>query len=131
MSSPSYFFALFGDPNPPEKDMVESGLYHPHPDTAPFPTKPGDVLLLYCAASYQEHALQIPGIGVTLKSDEKVISYRYLPFAEAIPKYKIDQGFAPDDAGKFKNIRFNRFWLFKISKDSFVRVVGEQRILWP
>ena len=91
MFSPTYFFALFGDPNPPEKDTIESGLYHPHPDTAPFPTKPGDVLLLYCAASYQKYPLQIPGIGVILKLDEKVINYRYLPFAEPIPKYRIDK----------------------------------------
>jgi hypothetical protein len=43
MHSPNYFFALFGEPNPPEKDRVESGSYHPHPKAAPFPTKPRNV----------------------------------------------------------------------------------------
>jgi len=29
MDSPRYFFAMFGEPNPLDKDTVESGLYHP------------------------------------------------------------------------------------------------------
>jgi len=131
MTPPNYFFALFGDPRPPEKDTVESGIYHPDPKFAPFPTKPGDILLLYCAKSYLDHPMEVPGLGIVFHTDDQTVNYRYLPFVEAIPKSKIDQAFEPDDIDKFRKIWLPAFWLFEISKESFVRTVGEQRILWP
>ncbi len=47
MRNLKYFFAMFGDPTPPLKDTVESGVYHPDSKYAPFPPNVGDVLLLY------------------------------------------------------------------------------------
>lgn len=131
MSSPGYFFAMFGDPRPPEKDRVESGIYHPNPQTAPFPTQPGDFLLLYCTGNYAEHALSFPGVGVVLGQDHEIIKYRYIPLVQPIPKQKIDSSFVPDDLTKFHNIRFNTFWLFQISRRSFVTTIGIPEIAWP
>ena len=131
MSSPKYFFAMFGNPKPPEKDTVESGIYHPDPKHAPFPTKPGDVLLLYCTSSYSKHPMQAPGIGIVLHTDDEIVYYRYLPLSRPIPKERIEHEFQPDDADKFKNRRFSGFWLFEISRESFARAVGDQAIAWP
>jgi hypothetical protein len=84
-----------------------------------------------CTNAYEEHAQTVPGIGIALDSDDQVIRYSYLPFVEPIPKSRLDSGFEADDLYAFNNIRFYRFWLFQISKESFVRTVGEQIIRWP
>lgn len=47
MTSPKYFFAMFGDPRPPEKDSIESGIYHPDPSiSSQFPTERKDQLFM-------------------------------------------------------------------------------------
>jgi hypothetical protein len=125
-----YFVAVFGDPRRPEKEPVESGIYYPDPIRGTFP-KSGDILLIYCTGNYPDHPKKIHGIGIVLGTDGQTVNYRYLPFVEPIPKSKIDQAFEPIDIAKFKNIRFDTFWLFKISKESFVGTVGAQRIRWP
>jgi hypothetical protein len=51
LTQPRYFEAVFGDPQPPHKDVVESGAYHPNAEDAPFPVAPGDVMLLRVAAT--------------------------------------------------------------------------------
>lgn len=131
MSSPKYFFAVFGDPNPPHKDTIESGIYHPDPKYAPFPTEQGDVLLLYCTGSYDEHSMQTPGIGIVLFTEDYAIRYRYLPFSQSISKTTVENELQPADAQKFANRRFSSHWLFEISRDSFVRVVADRTIMWP
>jgi hypothetical protein len=131
MKSPNYFLAIFGDPKPPEKDTVESGIYHPDPRHAPFGTNPGDVLLLYCTGGYAEHPMRAPGLGVVLQSDDESVQYRYLPLVEPISKERIEQEFEPSDADKFRNRRFAGFWLFEISRGSFARAVGDKTIKWP
>ena len=131
MSSPKYFFAMFGDPKPPAKDTIESGIYHPHPKRAPFPTKPGDVLLLYCAGSYSEYPMRAPGLGIVLYTDDEIVQYRYLPLSQPISKDRIEHEFQPSDVGNFRNRRFAAFWLFEISRESFTRAVGDQAIMWP
>ena len=77
MPSPRYFFAMFGDPHPPEHDTVESGIYHPDAAFAPFPVVVGDVLLLYCTGGYAEFAMTVPGIGIAIHVDNEVIKYNY------------------------------------------------------
>jgi len=131
MRSPRYLFATFGDPAPPEKDRVESGIYHPDPKTAPFPAEPGDILLLYCTGGYAEHSMEVPGLGVVLHRTDEIISYRYLPLSKPISKDKIEACFLPDDITKFNNRRFRAFWLFEISRDSFAATVGIPAISWP
>ena len=131
MNNPKYFLAVFGDPRPPGKDVVESGFYHPDPKFAPFPTQRGDLMLLYCTGSYDEYWMRVPGIGIILDVKDIVIEYRYLPLSKAISKDTIDQEFEPNDAKKFKNIRFPSHWLFEISKESIVRVIDNPVIKWP
>ena len=131
MTPPKYFFAMLGDPEPPGKDTIESGIYHPDPNHAPFPTKPGDVLLLYCTAGYTEYPMQAPGLGIVLDSKDRSVEYRYLPLAQPVSKQRIEQQFQPSDTDKFRNRRFAGFWLFEISKESFTRAVGDQAIMWP
>ncbi len=130
-SPPKFFVAIFGDPQQPNKSLVESGEYDPDPKYAPFPTKPGDLMLLYCTNSYPGRSMQIPGIGVVLSTDRRWVRYRYLPFAVAIPKSRIDAAFDPTDLDKFKNIRFSSYWLFEISRSSFSGTVANQQIDWP
>jgi hypothetical protein len=131
MNSPKFFVAVFGDPQQPRKSLVESGEYDPDPRYAPFPTGPGDLMLLYCTSSYPGRSMQIPGIGVVLSTDSKWVRYRYLPFIQPIPKSRIDSAFDPADLDKFKNIRFSSHWLFEISRNSFANTVANQQIDWP
>jgi len=130
MNSPMYFVAVFGDPQQPNKSLVESGEYNPDPQYAPFPTKPGDVMLLYCTGSYPQRFMQIPGIGIVLSTDRQWIKYRWLPFKEAIPKSRIDKAFEPTDLVKFDNIRFSSHWLFEISRLSFSGTIANQEVDW-
>jgi hypothetical protein len=125
-----YFIAVFGDPRPEGKSLVESGQYDPDPRYAPFHTKPGDVMLLYCTGSYGKYSMQLPGLGIVLDTDDKVIRYRWLPFKEPIPKTKIDKSFESADAARFKLIYMSSQWLGEISQLSFSRTVAEQMIDW-
>ncbi|MCI0561663.1 MAG: hypothetical protein MN733_24505 [Nitrososphaera sp.] len=131
MAGPRYFFAMFGEPDPPDKDTIESGVYHPDARLAPFPVMPGDILLLYCTESYTKHAMRVPGVGVATRVDDTVVEYRYLPLKESLPKSKLEQAFRPDDLDKFNNRRFSTFWLFEIARASFVATVGQSTLEWP
>src|ERR1035438_8327465 len=91
MNTPKCFVAVFGDPQQPNKSLVESGEYDPDPRYAPFPSGPGDLMLLYCTGSYPGRPMQIAGIGVVLSADSNWVRYRWLPFKDAIPKARIDR----------------------------------------
>lgn len=131
MEKPKYYVAVFGDPNPPYKDTVESGKYHLGIRGTEIPTDPGDIILLYCTGNYPEHFMQVPGIGIVLNKDKEYIYYRYLPLFSPISKDIIDKSFATDDKEKFNNIRFDTYWLFEISRESFSNAMGENSINWP
>jgi hypothetical protein len=131
MDAPKYYIAVFGDPRPPEKDTVESGIYHANVRFAPFSTHPGDFLLLYCTGSYTEYAMRVPGLGIVLETAGAEIQYRYLPLSEAASKYELDDKLAPTDKERFSNIRFSSHWLFEISRQSFLNIVADRKILWP
>lgn len=130
MSKPRYFISVFGKPDPPDKDLIESGIYHPEPKYAPFSPDPGDILLVYCTAGYISHSMVSPGIGIVLGKDSRKIHYRWVPFADAVPRSVIDQRFDPDDLKKLGNIRFSSQWLFEISRDSFSKTVRDRAIQW-
>jgi hypothetical protein len=121
MKAPKYYLSVFGNPNPPDKDTIESGIYHPNLKFAPFPTEPGDFLLLYCTAGYSEYAMHVPGIGVVLETKDTEIHYRYLPLTRAISKDELDNKFDPTDKKKLSHIRFSSHWLFEISRQTFKR----------
>jgi hypothetical protein len=55
---------------------------------------------------------------------------RWLPFATPIPKATIDKEFDPDDGKNFSLLRFDRFWLFEISRHSFSKAVAARMISW-
>ena len=131
MNTPKYYLAVFGDPKPPDKDTIDSGIYHPDPKFAPFPTEPGDFLLLYCTKGYAEHAMHIPGIGVVLETASSEILYRYLPLTKTITKHELENGLDPTDKKKFSNIRFSSHWLFEISRQSYLNAVADRGVLWP
>lgn len=124
------FVAVFGDPQQPNKSLLESGEYDPDPRYAPFPCEPGDLLLLYCTGSYPGRSKQISGIGVVLGLDDNLITYRWLPFQQAIPKSHIDKAFEPADRQKFENIRFSSHWLFEISRKSLSDTIADHTIDW-
>jgi len=129
MHEPKYHIAVFGEPNPPEKDTIESGIYHLK--SIPFGTDPGDLLLLYCTDNYPGHRMSVPGIGVVLKTEDSKVVYRYLPFNVAVSKYELDEKLEPTDKKKLSNIRFSTHWLFKISRQSFTNIVANREVLWP
>jgi hypothetical protein len=86
-------------------------------------------MLLYCTANYPGHSLEIPGLGVVLNVD-RTVEYRWVPFAESIPKAHLDSSFDPEDAAKLKNVRFDAFWLFEISRQSFCKTVSNRVMAW-
>lgn len=131
MNAPKYYVTVFGDPKPPHKDTIESGIYHPDLKFAPFPTEPGDFLLLYCTMGYSEHPMKVPGIGVVLKITNSEIHYRYLPLTGTISKGELDDKLDPTDKRKLANIRFSSHWLFEISRQSFLDVVADRGVIWP
>src|SRR5229473_5447407 len=128
MDKPRYFIAVFGDPRP-DKDSVESGVYTPDPKHA-FPTKSGDMMLLYCTAGYANHPLQVPGIGVVLRVDSEHVEYRWIPFDQPIQKIALDVNLDSDDAAKMRNIRFSSHWLFEISQQSFSKIADARAMAW-
>ena len=130
MNDPSYYVAVFGEPEPPGKDKVDSGIHHPDENRSPFPTKPGDILLLYCTGSYIGHFMQVPGVGIVIETKSTSIHYRYLPFSKPISKDEIDANFDDDDKERFKLIRFSSHWLFEISRNSFTKTIGKRSIAW-
>src|SRR3989442_651688 len=75
IATPKYHYFVVGDPDPPEMDEVESGIYHPKA-RPPFPVGLGDLLLLYCTGSYAAHPMEVPGIGVATRIDHSVVEYR-------------------------------------------------------
>jgi hypothetical protein len=131
MNAPKYYLAVFGDPKPPDKDTIESGVYHPDPKFAPFPTEPGDFLLTYCTAGYAEHAMSIPGIGVVLETANSEVRYRYLPLTRMISRCELENKLDSTDKEKFSNRRFSSYWLFEISRQSFLNAVADRGVLWP
>jgi hypothetical protein len=131
MNAPKYYLSVFGDPKPPDKDTIESGIYHPNSKFAPFPTEPGDFLLLYCTAGYSENPMKVPGIGVVLETTNTDIHYRFLPLTNTISRDELDRKFDPTDKKKLSNIRFSSHWLFDISRQSFLKAVADRGVHWP
>jgi hypothetical protein len=131
MKEPTYYVAIFGNPDPPEKDTVESGRYHLGIRGTDIPGERGDILLLYCNGSYAAHFMSVPGIGVILTKHKESINYRYLPLSKPIPKDHIIRSFTDEDKKKFSNIRFDNFWMFKISRESYCNATKNFSIKLP
>jgi hypothetical protein len=131
MKKPTYYVAVFGKPEPPDKDTVDSGRYClgiRGPDT---PGERGDILLLYCTANYAENFMSVPGIGIVLTKTKDSIFYRYLPFASPISKEHIDKNFTDEDRNNLADMKFNTYWIFGISNESFSNATRGVSINWP
>ena len=131
MKEPRYYVAIFGNPDPPEKDTVESGRYHLEIGGTDIPGERGDILLLYCTGSYAAHFMSAPGIGVILTKHKESINYRYLPLSKPIPKDYLIRSFTDEDKIKFSNIRFDNYCMFKISRESFYNATKNFSINLP
>lgn len=131
MKNPTYYVAIFGDPDPPEKDTVESGIYHLGIRGTDIPGEQGDIILLYCTGNYLEHFQCAPGVGIILSKDKEAIYYRYLPLSRSIALYNIKDAFNDEDGQKLSNIRFKSYWLFEISRDSFCNAIKNVSVNWP
>jgi hypothetical protein len=79
----------------------------------------GDMVLLYCTATYAEHAKTAPGIGIvtTVNHASGSYEYEYLPFRDPAPLDFLRLGFADEDRPKLLGMRHS--WLFEISPESF------------
>jgi hypothetical protein len=131
MKEPKYFLAVFGKPELPDKDTVDSGRYYLGQRGTDTPGERGDLMLLYCTATDEEYFMSAPGIGIILTKTKEFIFYRYLPFSLPITKDHIEKTFAEDDANKLKSIRSNTYWLFDISNESFRKATSGVLINWP
>jgi len=131
LKEPTYYVAIFGNPDPPEKDTVESGRYHLGIRGTDISGERGDILLLYCTGSYAAHFMSVPGIGVILTKHKESINYRYLPLSKPIPKDHLIRSFTYEDRKKFPNTRFDNFGMFKISRESFYNATKDFSINLP
>jgi len=131
MKKPAYYLAVFGKPDPPDKDTVDSGRYYLGIRGTDTPGERGDIILLCCTSSYSEDTIIAPGIGIVLTKNKESIFYRYLPFSSPISKDKIDETFTGEDRKKLSSIKFNTYWLFDISSESFSNATRGVFINWP
>jgi len=131
MKKPAYYIAVFGKPEPPDKDTVDSGRFHLGIRGADTPGERGDIMLLYGPAGYAENIMCAQGIGIILTKTKESIFYRYLPFPSPISKEQIDKTFSNEDREKLNGIKTNIYWLFDISHESFSNATKDVLINWP
>lgn len=131
MKKPTYYVAVFGKPELPDKDTADSGRFHLGIRGNDTPGERGDIILLYCADNYSENVMSAPGIGIILTKNKEYIFYRYLPFPSPISKDQIDKTFTDEDREKLAGIRYNTYWLFDISHESFSNATRGVFINWP
>ena len=123
---PHCYLAVYADPALPGRVTVEGGTFGNR--NMPRNMEPGDLVLIYCTASYRQHAKAAPGIAMVTQVDHGDKSYRYdfLPFAEAVPLEFIRLCMTGPDAERFANIRYD--WLFQITRESFRAVMQGARL---
>jgi hypothetical protein len=131
MKKPAYYVAVFGKPEPPDKDAVDSGRFYLGLRGGDTPGERGDILLLCSAAGDEENAISMPGIGIVLTKTRDAIYYRYLPFPSPISRDRIDTAFTEEDRKKLTSIKYNTYWLFGISRELFSDATRGVLIHWP
>lgn len=131
MKKPTYYVAVFGKPEPPDKDTVDSGRFYLGLRGVDTPGERGDVLLLYSAAGNEENMMIAAGAGIVLTKTKDSIYFRYLPFSSPVSKDRIDNAFTEEDRKKLTSISYNTYWLFDISRESFSNATKGVLINWP
>ena len=121
---PHHYLAVYGDPDAPGHVHVEDGKYG-HRDL-PRSLEPGDMVLLYCTGTYRRYSQSVPGIGIVTEVDypNRDFWYEYLPLREPIPLDAVRFRLEDADREQFANIRFDTFWFFRISAESFRNVMA-------
>jgi len=129
MAKPRHFLAVFGELER-GKEGVESGVYCPNPKHPPSAMSMaiGDMLLLYCTANYHDYQIEAPGLGIVLKLAPDRIDYRWLPFAQPIPRETIKTGLDSGAAARFGQLHFGHNWLIEIFPEAFSKIVGERTV---
>ncbi len=123
---PHCYVAVYADPALPGHVTVEGGTFGNR--GMPANMGPGDMVLVYCTASYRRWAKSAPGIALVTKvdHDEKRYWYDFLPFTEPVALDFIRMCMTGPDVERFANIRYE--WLFQISRDSFRAVMQGARL---
>ncbi|MEW6721592.1 MAG: hypothetical protein AB1346_14190 [Thermodesulfobacteriota bacterium] len=129
MKGPGYFMAVFGTPEPPDKDSVDSGRFFLGQRGADTPGERGDLMLLVHSAD-DDRFMTATGVGVILTKTGGFIFYRYLPFSSPIPGSRLEEAFDKNDANTLKGIRPNSYWLFDLSGESFRNAAGGSSVDW-
>jgi len=131
MKEPTYYVAIFGKPEPPDKDTADSGRFFLGMRGTDTPGERGDILLPYSPSGHAENIMNAPGIGIVLTKTKEFIYYRFLPFLSPITKDQMDKEFTDEDREKLNGIRFNTYWLLGISRESFINATRGASIDWP
>jgi len=131
MKKPAYYVAVFGKPEPPDKDTADSGRFYLGLRGTDTPGDRGDILLLYRMDGTADNSMSVPGLGVVPTKTRDFIFYRYLPFSSPISKDQIDKALADEDREKFTDIGSNTYWIFDISNESFRNATKGVFIHWP
>jgi len=131
MKKPTYYVAVFGKPEPPDKDTADSGRFYLGLRGTDTPGERGDIMLLYSAAGNEENMMSAAGAGIVLTKTKDSIYYRYLPFSSSISNDQLDNAFTEEDRNKLISIRSNTYWLFDISQESFSNATRGVLINWP
>lgn len=131
MKKPAYYVAVFGKPEPPDKDTPDSGMFFLGKRGADTPGERGDILLLYSASGPAGSGMYAPGIGIVLTKSKEYIYYRYLPFSSPISKDTLEIALTDDDRKIFSEVGSNKYWLLAISHDSFRNATRDASIVWP
>jgi hypothetical protein len=131
MKNPTYYLAVFGKPEPPDRDTVDSGRFFLGRRGADTPGERGDVMLLCCNAVDAEQGMCATGIGIILTKTKEFIFYRHLPFSSPISKDVLEGAFSTEDRNRFSDIRPNNYWIFDISGESFRSATRGVPIHWP
>lgn len=125
---PHHYLAVYGDPDAPGHVAVEDGRYGHR--SQPRELAAGDMVLLYCTGTYRQYPQSAPGVGIVTEANwpDRRFRYDYLPFREPVPLEALRFGFEPEDAWKLANIRFDTYWFFRISAQSFRTVLQGARL---
>ncbi len=120
---PHHYVAVFGDPYAPGHVHVEDGAYGHR--NLPTGLSAGDMLLLYCTGTYKRYPRSVPGIGIvsSVEHATRDFWYDYLPLRQALPLELLRFRLSGPDQDKLANIRFDTYWFFRVSAESFRAVM--------
>jgi hypothetical protein len=120
---PHHYVAVFGDPDALGHVHVEDGKYGHR--NLPQQLRPGDMVLLYCTGTYLPYPRSVPGIGIVTRVEQATRDfwYDYLPLRQALPLDLLRFRMETADQESLANIRFDTYWFFRVSEQSFRAVM--------